>query len=516
MLKGFFTVGVWTLASRLLGFVRDMLTAAMLGAGPVADAYFIALRLPNLFRNLFGEGAFNAAFVPSFSGLLVSDGPEAARRFAEEAFSIMAFWLLMLTLLGEIFMPEVMAFMAPGFRQQSGKFALAVTLGRITFPYLLMICLAALVSGMLNGLHRFAAASAGYIYFNIVQIFALLVLVRVTPTAGHALAIGAAVSGVLQLGALLWSAKRAGMALRIRVPRLTPRIRVLLRKIAPGLIGAGVSQLNIAVDSVIASLLPAGTVAVLNYADRINQLPLGVLGSAVGMTLLPTLSRQLRGGDAAGGIATLNRAMEYALTLTIPAAVALMILAQPIMVVLFGHGAFSHADAVRSAESLSAFAIGLPAFVMVKVLTPGFFARGDTKTPLKVAMGAVTLNLLLNLLLMHPLQHMGPPLASSLAAMANVGCLLLLLRQRGHLAMDSQLLRRLPRMAAAALLMGAGLWALKYGAFDVLQPQGNMRLVYLASTVGSGLLVYAAAGSALCLFDMPATILKLRRSVVVK
>src|SRR5215469_5864797 len=278
MLRGVLTVGGWTMASRLLGFARDMLIAAMLGAGPVADAFFVALKLPNLFRRLFGEGAFNAAFVPAFSGLLAAEGRPVARQFAAETFAVMAFWLGVLTIAGEVFMPQMMAVLAPGFAAIPEKFALAVTLSRITFPYLVLICLAALASGVLNGLDRFTAASASYVLFNVVSIAAMLWLTPYVPTAGHALSWGVTASGVAQLGLLLWALRRAGMGLKLPRPRLTPRMRILLKRMLPGLLGAGVTQLNLAVDVIIASLLPSGTVSLLYYADRVQQLPLGVIG----------------------------------------------------------------------------------------------------------------------------------------------------------------------------------------------------------------------------------------------
>ena len=396
MLRNVLTVGGWTMASRVLGFARDMLIAAMLGAGPVADAFFVALKLPNLFRRLFGEGAFNAAFVPAFSGLLAAEGRPSAHRFAEETFAVMAFWLGGLTILGEVFMPQMMAVLAPGFEAIPAKFDLAVALSRITFPYLLLICLAALVSGVLNGLDRFTAASASYLLFNVISIACMLWLTPYVPTAGHALSWGVSVAGVAQLGLLLWAMQRAGMGLRLPRPRLTPKVRLLLRRMLPGLVGAGVTQLNLAVDVIIASLLPPGTVSLLYYADRVQQLPLGVIGTAVGTALLPLLSRQVRAGEGEASIGTLNRAIEYALFLTLPAAVALIVSALPVMSVLFGRGAFA-AESVRlSAQSLEAYALGLPAFVLVKVVAPGFFARGDMATPVRIGVAAVVLNLAMN------------------------------------------------------------------------------------------------------------------------
>jgi putative peptidoglycan lipid II flippase len=512
MLRNVLTVGGWTMASRVLGFARDMLIAAMLGAGPIADAFFVALKLPNLFRRLFGEGAFNAAFVPAFSGLLAAEGRPSAHRFAEETFAVMAFWLGGLTILGEVFMPQMMAVLAPGFEAIPAKFALAVTLSRITFPYLLLICLAALVSGVLNGLDRFTAASASYLLFNVISIACMLWLTPYVPTAGHALSWGVTAAGVAQLALLLWAMRRAGMGLHLPRPRLTPQVRLLLRRMLPGLVGAGVTQLNLAVDVIIASLLPPGTVSLLYYADRVQQLPLGVIGTAVGTALLPLLSRQVRAGEGEASIGTLNRAIEYALFLTLPAAVALIVSALPVMSVLFGRGAFD-AESVRlSAQSLAAYALGLPAFVLVKVVAPGFFARGDMATPVRIGVAAVVLNLAMNvvfnlgyivssfgIIVLSPyaswlpaLAHIGPALATSLAAMFNVGGLGVVLVRHGHLRPDAQLTGRVVRMVAAAAAMGLALAAAQHVLFAA-PLHGLERIGALAALVAVGLLAYGAA-----------------------
>lgn len=501
MLKSVLTVGGWTMASRVLGFVRDMLIAAVLGAGPVADAFFVALKLPNLFRRLFGEGAFNAAFVPAFAGLLAAEGIDIARRFAIETFAVMVFWLGIVTIVGEVFMPQMMVVLAPGFAATPEKFALAVELSRITFPYLILICLAALVSGVLNGLERFTAAAASYVLFNIISIAAMLWLTPYMPTAGHALSVGVTVSGVAQLGLLMWASARAGITFSLPRPRLTPRIRLLLRKMAPGLIGAGVTQLNLAVDVIIASLLPAGTVSLLYYADRVQQLPLGVIGTAVGTAMLPMLSRQVRAGEAESALGTQNRAIEYALFLTLPATLALMVSAHPIIWTLFGRGAFGAESAALTAQALAAYASGLPAYVLIKVLTPGFFARGDTATPVKIGMGAVAANLAMNVAFMVPLQHLGPPLATSLAAIANVGCLWFVLSRRGYLRPDRQLRRRCVGMAAASAVMAAVLW----GAQSILfagQLAGVARLGMLMGLIATGLVSYGVAAHMLGAGDL--------------
>ena len=502
MLRGILTVGGWTMGSRVLGFARDILIAAMLGAGPVADAFFVANRLPNLFRRLFGEGAFNAAFVPAFSGLLAAEGEAEARRFAAEAASVMAFWLVGITVLAEIFMPAVLLLIAPGFAAIPDKFALAVNLSRITFPYMPLICLTALFSGVLNGMDRFAAAAAAPLIYNLVSIGFMVGLAGLVPTAGHALAWGVSVSGVFQLALLVWAVRRAGMAISLPRPRLTPRMRLLFRRMGPGLVGAGVTQLNLAVDVIIGSLLPAGTVAILYYADRINQLPLGTIGVAVGTALLPTLSRQALGGQAREAIDTLNRALEYALALTLPAALALLTVPGPILAVLFERGAFTAEDARLSAQALAAYASGLPAFVLVKVLVPAFFARGDTATPVKIGMATVGLNLALNVAFMLPFAHLGPPLASSVAAWLNVAVLAFVLIRRGHMALDGELMRAVPRMMLAGLLMVAALLALEAGVFARLA--GGWRWAGLGVLVAGGMAAYGVAGQLTGAFDVRA------------
>ncbi len=509
MLRGILTVGGWTMVSRVLGFGRDVLIAAIIGAGPVADAFFVANRLPNLFRRLFGEGAFNAAFVPSFTGLLHTEGPDAAQHFAEQAMSVLAFWLFGITVLAEIFMPQVMAVLAPGFRDDPDKFALAVTLGRITFPYMPLICLVALMSGVLNGLDRFAVAAAAPVVYNVTSIGFMLGLLHLVPTAGHALAWGVSVSGVFQLVLVAWAVRRAGMRLRLPRPRLTSQMRLLLRRMGPGLLGAGVTQLNLSVDVIIGSLLPAGTVSVLYYADRVNQLPLGILGAAVGTALLPTLSREVHSENPGRAVGTLNRAIEYGLVLTLPAALGLLVAAHPIIAVLFGRGAFDPHAVALSARALQAYAVGLPAFVLVKVMVPPFFARGDTGTPVRVGIACVALNLALNVAFMTPLQEMGPALASSVAAWANVAALGVLLRRRGHFVADRVMLRRVAGMVGAATAMAAALLAIE-AAYSPMAARGLTRAIGLAALIGGGVAAYGLAGQVFGAFDVRALRKRLR------
>jgi putative peptidoglycan lipid II flippase len=495
LLKGIMTIGGWTMGSRVLGLIRDMLIAHFLGAGRLSDAYVVANRLPNLFRRLFGEGAFNAAFVPVFSGLLVTEGEDVARGFTEEAFAALAFWLLGLTILGEIFMRPLLHVLAAGFADDPAKFELTVVLARLAFPYLLLICLAALLSGVLNAMDRFVAAAAAPMLYNAFAIGSLFALRPFLPTSGHALAIGVSLSGVAQLALLYWAVRRSGLKLHLPRPRMTPRMRLLLRRMAPGLVGAGITQLSLAVDTVIGTYLPAKSVSFMYYADRINQLPLGVLGIAVGTALLPTLSRQVSAGENDRALASLNRAIEYAMLLTLPAAAALLIIADPILQVLFVGGKFTHADATLSAQSLAAYAAGLPAFVLIKVLGPGFFARGDMSTPVRIGMGILFLNVALSLALMNPLKHVGPPLATTLAMTVNVVLLAILLWRRGFLVPDRVLWSRLLRMLAAACVMAAVLWRLR----KILVPASGVAVSIpsLVLLVAAGLASYGAAATAL-------------------
>lgn len=489
------TIGGWTMGSRVLGLLRDMLIARFLGAGTLSDAYFVANRLPNLFRRLFGEGAFNAAFVPVFSGLLVTEGEDVARGFTEEAAAALAFWLLGLTILGEIFMRPLLHLLAAGFADDPAKFELTVVLARLAFPYLLLICLAALLSGVLNAMERFHAAAAAPMLYNAFAIGSMYALVPFLPTAAHALAIGVSLSGIAQLGLLYWAVRRAGLELHVPRPRMTPRMRLLLRRMAPGLVGAGITQLSLAVDTVIGTYLPAKSVSFMYYADRINQLPLGVLGIAVGTALLPTLSRHVSAGEEDRAIEKLNRAIEYALLLTLPAAAALLIIPDAILQVLFVSGKFTHADAALSAQSLAAYAAGLPAFVLIKVLGPGFFARGDMATPVRIGMGILGLNVVLSLILMGPLKHVGPPLATSVAMTVNVLLLAILLWKRRFLVADRLLWSRLARMFLAACVMAAILW----WARTFLAPAGGGAVSFatLAALVTAGLASYGGIAAVL-------------------
>ena len=490
------TVGAYTLASRMLGLLRDILIAKYLGAGMVGDAFFVALKLPNLFRRLFAEGAFNLAFVPLFAGRIESEGRGPARAFAEDALAVLLWTLVAVTIVAEIAMPWLMYAFAPGFAADAAKFELAVALTRLTFPYLLMISLVALLGGVLNSIERFAAAASAPILLNLCLIAGLLLFGRRLATPGHALAWAVAVAGIAQFLWLAWSCRRAGLLPALPRPRLTPAVRKLLRVMAPAAVGAGVQQLNLFVDVIIASLLPTGAVSFLYYADRVVQLPLGVIGVALGTALLPALARLERAGDGGAAANAQSRAIEVAMLLTLPAAAALMTVAGPVIAVLFQRGAFGAADSAATAGALAAFAFGLPAYVLIKVLAPGYFARGDTRTPLKVAVACLVVNAALNLILMVPLAHVGIALASALSSWLNVALLGIGLARRGHLSLDARLRARLPRTLAAAAVMAGCLWLAAGLVAPWLAAGLAVKVAALAALIGLGLAVFAFAAQA--------------------
>lgn len=511
LLKGTATVGGMTMISRVLGFVRDILIAGFLGTGPIADAWVVAFRFPNLFRRFFGEGAFNAAFVPLYSKRLESEGPAAAKSFAEEAQAGLGSVLLVFTVLMMIFMPWAMLALAPGFLFGAGesfdlgtalsriangdvpdKYALTILFTRITLPYLFFVSLVALLSGILNSLGRFFLAAAAPVLLNVILIAALIFLAPHLPSAGHALVWGVFVAGAAQFAALMWGCARAGVMPRPRVPLWTPRVRRLVVLGVPGVIAAGITQINIVIGTMIATL-EAGAPALLYYADRIYQLPLGIIGVAMGVVLLPDLSRRLRAGDDAGALRTQNRGMELSMFLTIPAAVALAIIPLSVVIVLFEHGAFTRADAQGTAMAVMAFALGLPAFVLIKVFQPGFFAREDTRTPMIYAAAQTAVNVALSIILFRAIGFVGIAIATTAGAWVNTVLLGVHLRRKGFLKFDERLKSRLPRILAAAALMGAGLWVAQPWVVARMNGELLSEITALAALVLAGLLVYFAS-----------------------
>ncbi len=500
LLRALATIGGYTLASRVLGFVRDMMVAAVLGAGPGADAFFVAFKLPNFFRRLLGEGALGAAFLPLFAGRLERDGKAAAIAFARDVMAVLVWLLLALTALFQIAMPWFMFVLAPGFADDPAQFALTVELTRVTFPYLLFISLASVLGAMLNVIGRFAAFAAAPILLNLCLIGALLVAAAFR-TPAHALAWGVALAGVVQFLMLAYTAFRHGLLPRLVRPRLTPGVRELLRLIAPAAIGAGVTQINLLVDTMIATLLPVGAVSYLYYADRVNQLPLGVIGIAIGTALLPLMARQIAAGSLDAAIANQNRAVELALFLTLPAALALAVLAGPIVSVLFERGAFGAADAAATAGALAAFSLGLPGAVLAKAFAPGYFARKDTRTPVVIAVACLAVNVVLNLILMWPLGPTGIALATSVSAWLNAGLLARGLARRGHFAADARLRHRLPRVLLSAVVMVVVIVGAEALLGDWRSAGTVVRWSTLGALVGLGIVTFGATALAIGAVD---------------
>lgn len=515
LLRATATIGGLTLLSRVAGFVRDVLQATLMGAGMAADAFLIAQRLPNLFRALFAEGAFSAAFVPMFNRQVGADGGrlDGARAFAEEVLAVMLPFLLLFTAVMVVAAAPVVWALTGGFPDAGAeKFALTVQFTRLTFPYLMLISLTSLLGGLLNSVGRFAVNAAAPILLNLVLIGGLLWSgggddVAAAGTQALCVTLG----GVVQLGWLMWSCSRAGIGLRLRWPRLSPQVRTLLKLILPAALGAGAVQVNLLISTALAArFLGEGAVSWLYYADRLNQLPLGIIGIGVGTALLPTMSRLLGAGDAAGAVGQQNRAIELVLLLTLPAAAGLVVAAEPIIRVLFEHGQFTAADSAATAAALAGFALGLPAYVLIKVLTPGFHARSDTQTPVRVALASMLVNLVANLLLVWPLGHVGIAVGTAISAWMNAVVLWWLLQRRGQFALDARARRLLPRVVLASAAMVAALLLLAPQLAVVPDRPLPQQAAQLALLISAGGLAYLGAARTLGLFTLNGLFARLR------
>ncbi len=505
--RAFATVGLWTMASRVLGFVRDILIAGILGAGPVAEAFLIAFALPNMFRRFFAEGAFNMAFVPMFSKKLEAEEDPVV--FARDALSGLAAVLIVFTLLAQVAMPGLVFAMASGFAEDE-RFDLAVFFGRIAFPYILFISLAALLSGVLNASGRFVAAAAAPVMLNVLFVTAMLVALALEWPIGLTLAWTVPLGGISQMTVVWWAASRAGLRLVPRMPRITPDLKRLAIIAAPAALAGGVVQINLLVGRQVASFYD-GAIAWLNYADRLYQLPLGVVGIAIGVVLLPDLSRKLRAEDTSGGRAALSRAAEMALALTLPSALALLVIPMPIVSVLFERGAFDAEDTRATAFVLMIYALGLPAFVMQKVLQPLYFAREDTRTPFHYALVSLLVNAAAAIGLAPLIGYIAAPVGTSVAAWAMV--LLLWRGSRGMGAaarFDARFMRRARSIAAASAVMGAVLWVSAMLAAPLLDVAG-LRYAVLAGVLALGAAAYFGLGAPLGAFRLAEIKASLRR-----
>ncbi|GJL85338.1 MAG: putative lipid II flippase MurJ [Micavibrio sp.] len=496
LIKAMATVAGLTGLSRIAGFIRDIMTAAILGAGPVADAFFVALKLPNFFRRVTAEGAFSVSFVPLYSKTLEEGGRDTADDFALNAFYIMLYGLGVITLLAMWAMPWVIYAVAPGFVGDAVRYDLAVDLSRITFPYLLLMSLTALLGGALNALDRFAPFAFAPVLFNLTLIGALL-LSDMTETAGHAMAVGVLIAGALQFLWLAVSARRAGMRLRFKRPVFDMRIKQVFKLMGPGVIGAGVMHINLLADLIIASFLATGSISYLYYADRLNQLPLGVVGIAVGTALLPMLSRAMAAGKVKEARELFNRALEYCLLLALPAAAALMVMPGPLVKVLFERGAFDWGDSIVTINVLVCYAVGLPAYIAIKVFSTAHWARGDTVTPVKIAIVATVMNIVLSLCLIQVIGVAGIALATGLTGWVQFVMHIRALKGHEAAQFDERFKRAAVKILASTAIMAITLGVVLYGmgrSFEFWIYESTFQgIIGLMVLVLGGMGVYAGA-----------------------
>ena len=488
--------------SRVLGFVRDVLIAKFLGAGLIADAFFVAFKLPNLFRSLFAEGAFNVAFVPLFSEKLETSGKDKAKAFADDAFSALFYVVLLFSAIAEIAMPAVIAVQAPGYLDEPEKFDAAVLMSRITFPYLLLVSLNSLQSGVLNSLGKFAAAALTPVLLNLTMIAALFAFTPLfNGNFGLALSAGVTTAGVLQLLWLVWHTRRAGFPLRLRglgalLKERSADLKLLMKRIVPGVFGSGIYQINLYLDTVFLSFLTTGAVSWLYYANRLYLLPVGIIGAAIGTALLPILSRQIKAGEMKEAKDSLNRALEVALLLSVPSAAGLIALDLPIIAVLFERGQFTAEAAQKTAAALSAYAVGLPAYILTKSLAPVFYARGDTTTPVRIAAVALVLYIVLCAAFLPTLGYLGIALASGLVAWVNVGQYVHRIRKARLHETDAVFRRRTVSIVASSAVMGVcvRLAYIKSLALYPDWPHGSdlLRAGLLAGLIALGGAIFAA------------------------
>ena len=498
MLGRIFTVGGYTLLSRLTGLARDIMLAAFLGAGPIADAFYVAWRLPNNFRAIFAEGAFNTAFIPAYAHVQGKGGEGSARLFASHIFTLLFLSQVVLLVVAWLFMPQVIHILAPGFADDSEQRRLAIELTRITFPYLLLITLVTLYGGMLNVMHRYASAAAASIFLNI-SMMATLALAAFFPTVGHAAAWGVLISGFLQYVLLAGDLGRHGGLPRFAPLRLDEDVRAFFRAIGPATLGSMGTQVAIFADTIIATFLPAGALSALYYAERLYQLPIGVIGIAIGTVLLPEMSRRITAGDDAGAAAAQRRAFEFTLLASVPFVAAFITVPDIIMRAVFLRGAFTKADAAAAGATLAAYAVGLIPFVTIRSAVSAFYARKDTATPVKASLTGLAANLALKVLLMASLAQVGLALATAVGAWINLLLVLGFAVRAGYLDLDRALMQSLGKFAASGAVLAAALWgAAKLASAYLAQLPAFRDETTLLVLIAIGAIVYA--GCILLLF----------------
>ena len=490
MFRSMFTVGGFTLMSRILGFVRDKLIATYLGAGIMGDVWFTAFRLPNLFRRIFGEGAFNAAFVPMYSRRLEEEGDEVADNFARRTLSLMGLILTVLFVLAFIFMDPLIRATNIGYSQDE-RLGLAVVASRITIVYMIFVCLMAAFSGVLNSRRSFAAPAFAYVVLNIVFLVGLFLFVPKADDPIKVLSWCVVIAGVLQLAVVVFACIKIGVNIKPRLPVIDNDMKRLGILMGPGLVSAGIQQLNLLVGQTVASLQLGGQ-SLIGYADRINQLPLGLIGMAAGVVLLPEITRNLRSGNDNEAKLSMAKGLEMSLLFCLPATVAMLVIPREMMHAIFEGGKFTANDATESGKALCAFAIGTPTYVLARVFQPGFFAKEDTRTPMKFTIISAVVNIVLCWPLFQWIGVTGCALATSIAGWVNVILLVIGLRRQNFLKMIPGFFGRVGRMILSAVLMGAAVWWLARLGEKWLMSDGQFvqRMIALTTLVGIGVAVY--------------------------
>lgn len=493
--KSAFIISFFTLLSRIFGFIRDILIAKYLGAGFLSDVFFAAFRFPNFFRRIFAEGAFNSAFVPIFSGSLALGDKKDSAKFALNIFSILLIILLVFTFFIELLMPAAMHIFVPGFVNNPEKFELSVKLARITFPYLFFISLTSLSSGILNSLNKFAMVSATPIILNLVFIFFMLFLNDYFENTAYTLSYAVLIAGVLQFFWLYLAVLKNNIILYPTKPHLTGKTREFFAKFVPGIIGGSVAQINVLVDVIMATLIP-GAVSYLYYADRIVQFPLALIGTAIGIAILPALSKEVQTGKFEEAQKTQNLAFEISMFLIIPVAIATFIFADEIISILFERGMFGRDEVVKVAKAIMIYALGLPAFVLAKIITPSFFARKDTKTPMYIAIICLFVNIFANLAFMKIIGYLGIALATILSSWVNVILLMYASIKRGDFVLSDLFKLNMLKIVYNSIFITLVILTLRNAVFGNIFESGSkgamLYSIFIVMTISSIVYLYTS------------------------
>ncbi len=490
-------VGSLTFLSRILGYIRDLLIARVIGAGMVSDCFFVAFKLPNLFRRLFGEGALNSAFIPVVSGVKSKFGKKKSDIFFSKIFSVLIVFLFVFVILAEILMPLIITLIAPGFLQNTEKFVLSIELARLSFPFVLFICLTSLMGAYLNTLGKFASMAITPVILNLSLIFVLLLFFRANDKVeiSYFLSLSISVAGVIQLFWLFLNLKRHNLILNFSTKDIFKKNREtskFFKLLLPAIVGNGAYQINLLIDMILASTLPDGSISYLYYADRVNQLPLGVLGIAISTALLPILSKQVKEKEISKANKSISSAIKFGIIFSIPSFTGILIFSEEIISFLFLRGAFLSEDVQLTSKALMALCFGLPAFIMIKILVVPFFANEDTKTPIKISILCMIINLILNLILIRDFLHVGLAISTSISAWINALILVYILKKKLHYSFDMKVLRVFLKVVISSVLMAYSVLEIyKYSYINFTYYIFFDKNFNLIMCIISGIIIYA-------------------------